>query len=68
MAQAETCHSPYGVRATSVAQPLVLDRKDELAPFEQVQVQRLIAQLDSSTARVRTAVLKHIRQNHRSYR
>lgn len=68
MAQAELIHSPYGVKATSVAEPLVLDRKADLMPFERVQVERLIAQLDGSPQRVRTAVLQHIRKNHRTYR
>lgn len=68
MTTVETVHSPYGVRATSVAQPLVLDRKDELLPFERIQVDRLIAQLNCTPTRVRSAFLKHIRQNHRTYR
>lgn len=68
MTQTELTHSPYGVRATSVAQPLVLNRKDDLMPFERVQVDRLIAQLNCSPARVRSAFLAHIRKNHRTYR
>lgn len=67
-APARQIESPYGVPTHSVAQPIPLARKDELAPFEHAQVERLIAQLDGSPPRVKTAVLKHIRKNHRTYR
>ena len=68
MSTIEAIHSPYGVRATSVAQPVVLEQEDDLLPFERIQLDRLITQVNCTPTRVRSAFLQHIRQNRRTYR
>lgn len=53
----------YGVPTASVAHAPVLGKRDALLPFEQDQLKRLIAQLEGSAPRVRTAFIAHIRAN-----
>lgn len=55
--------SPYGVPIHRLSVVPSLKKSDELLPFEQDQLHRLIGQLNASAPRVRSAFLAHIRSN-----